>query len=104
MQIVDPGIGFAKNISGNLSLLKHTAKIRSQLGDLPILLGTSRKGFIGTLTSEKVAEERDYGTVSSCVASLCLGNGPAGCNILRVHNVRAAKHAAQVMDAIRNAD
>jgi dihydropteroate synthase/2-amino-4-hydroxy-6-hydroxymethyldihydropteridine diphosphokinase len=103
MQVVDPGIGFAKDIQGTLLLLKNTATIRSKLGGLPILLGTSRKGFIGKLTGETIAEERDFGTVSSCVAALCLGNGPLGCNILRVHNVKAAKQASQVMDAIRNA-
>ena len=103
MQIVDPGIGFAKDIQGNLLLLKHTAMIRSKLAGLPILLGTSRKGFIGKITGETFAEERDFGTISSCIAALCLGNGPLGCNILRVHNVKAMKQASQVMDAIRNA-
>jgi dihydropteroate synthase/2-amino-4-hydroxy-6-hydroxymethyldihydropteridine diphosphokinase len=103
LQVVDPGIGFAKDIQGNLLLLKEMASIRSKLGDLPILLGTSRKGFIGKLTGEMNVEERDYGTIGSCVAALCLGNGPAGCSILRVHNVKAAKQAAVVMDAIRNA-
>jgi dihydropteroate synthase len=100
IQVLDPGIGFAKDINGNLLLLKKLATIRSKVGGVPMLLGTSRKGFIGKLTGETKAEERDYGTVASCVAALCLGNGPVGCNILRVHNVKAAKQAAQVMDAI----
>ena len=106
MQILDPGIGFAKNLEGNLTLLKHYSNIRTDLGDFPMLLGTSRKGFIGHITGETVAEERDFGTIGSCVAALCLGNNgrdspfTLGCNILRVHNVKAAKQSTSIMDAI----
>jgi dihydropteroate synthase/2-amino-4-hydroxy-6-hydroxymethyldihydropteridine diphosphokinase len=109
MQVLDLGIGFAKDFDGNLSLLKHYGEIRSQLGNVPLLLGTSRKGFIGKITGEDVAEERDFGTVGSCIAALCLGKGDPnsgggegllGCNILRVHNVKACKQAASMMDAI----
>jgi dihydropteroate synthase/2-amino-4-hydroxy-6-hydroxymethyldihydropteridine diphosphokinase len=107
MQILDPGIGFAKDLKGNLSLLKHYSEMRLKLGDFPLLLGTSRKGFIGHISGETVAEERDFGTVGSCVTALCLGNGSRnfniGCNILRVHNVKGARQAASVMDAIINA-
>jgi dihydropteroate synthase/2-amino-4-hydroxy-6-hydroxymethyldihydropteridine diphosphokinase len=110
LQILDLGIGFAKDLQGNLSLLKHYSEIQSRLHDFPLLLGTSRKGFIGTISGERVAADRDYGTVGSCVTALCLGrrtgNGriPLGCHILRVHNVRAAKHATSLMDAIVKAD
>jgi dihydropteroate synthase/2-amino-4-hydroxy-6-hydroxymethyldihydropteridine diphosphokinase len=104
MQILDPGIGFAKDMEGNLSLLKNYADLRTKLGDYPLLLGTSRKGFIGKLSGETIAEERDFGSVGSCVAALCLGiNGKEtslGCNILRIHNVKGAKQATVVMDAI----
>jgi dihydropteroate synthase len=117
-QIIDPGIGFAKDLEGNLSLLKYTARLRKAVGDLPMLLGTSRKSFIGKLAGVTAPEDRDYGTVASCVAALCLEQGArngahekAGgtvqhlttCNILRVHNVAAARQAALVMDAILNA-
>ena len=104
MQILDPGIGFAKDTEGNLSLLKHYSDLRTKLDNFPLLLGTSRKGFIGKITGETKAEERDFGTVGSCVAALCLGNNgrdnPLECNILRVHNVKGAKQATTVMDAI----
>lgn len=104
MQVLDPGIGFAKDLDGNLSLLKHYSQLRTKLGDYPLLLGTSRKGFIGKLSGETVAEERDFGTVGSCVAALCLGrdgnDSYLGCNILRVHNVKGAKQATTVMDGI----
>lgn len=103
LQVVDPGIGFAKDIDGNLSLLKHMGRIRKRVGNMPILLGTSRKGFIGKLTGETNAEDRDFGTVGSCVAALCLNGEASDCDILRVHNVKAARDGALVMDAIRRA-
>ena len=112
MQIVDPGIGFAKDLTGNLSLLKHLNTLRVNMGmaSTPILLGTSRKGFIGKLTGAANAEDRDFGSVASCVAGMCLGsdnssNGELNeaCTILRVHNVKGMKDAALVMDAIRRA-
>jgi dihydropteroate synthase len=78
--------------------------LRTKLDNFPLLLGTSRKRFIGKITGETKAEERDFGTVGSCVAALCLGNNgrgdSLGCNILRVHNVKGAKQATAVMDAI----
>ena len=70
---------------------------------MPILVGTSRKGFIGKLSGEANAEERDYGTVGSCVAALCLDFKATDCNILRVHNAKAARDATLVMDAITRA-
>lgn len=113
MQIVDPGIGFAKDLDGNLSLLKNLNVMRSRVGmqSTPILLGTSRKGFIGKVSGVEKPEDRDFGTVASCVAAICLEDSKMdssnvandSCNILRVHNVKAAKEAALVMDAIRQA-
>ena len=108
LQIVDPGIGFAKEMQGNLSLLKNLNAIRASMGmaSTPILLGTSRKGFIGKLTGIDNPEERDFGSVASCVAAICLGNDSEGidaCNILRVHNVKGMKEAALVVDGIKQA-
>ena len=107
MQIVDPGIGFAKDVHGNLSLLRHLNELRSNMRigtSTPILLGTSRKGFLGKLTGVSQAKDRDYATVASCVAALCLDSDAGqGCNILRVHNVKAMKDAILVMEAIRRA-
>lgn len=102
MQVLDPGIGFAKDLKGNLLLLKNMASMRKLLGDCPILLGTSRKGFIGKVTDTTEPKDRDFGTVASCVAALCLGdNKDDGCNILRVHNVKAMKQGAMIMDAVK---
>lgn len=107
MQIVDPGIGFAKDLRGNLLLLKNIAKLRRIVEERPILIGTSRKGFIGAITSVSKAEDRDPGTLASCITALCLeetrDSATAGCSILRVHNVAPCRQAIQVMDAIRNA-
>jgi dihydropteroate synthase/2-amino-4-hydroxy-6-hydroxymethyldihydropteridine diphosphokinase len=102
MQIVDPGIGFAKDVDGNLELLRKLEIVRSKLGGLPILLGTSRKGFIGEMTGVTVASERDFGSVASSIAALCLDRSPVSCDLLRVHNVKGTKQAAVVMDAIRD--
>eukprot|EP00934_Nitzschia_sp_Nitz4_P000604 Nitzschia sp. Nitz4//scaffold260_size33533//28720//29970//NITZ4_007883-RA/size33533-processed-gene-0.9-mRNA-1//-1//CDS//3329544695//604//frame0 len=103
LQILDPGIGFAKDLHGNLSLLKQLNAIRRKLGNMPILLGTSRKGFIRQVTGEPNAEDRDYATVGSKVTALCIDGSPEDCNIIRVHNVKASRDASLVMDAIRNA-
>jgi 2-amino-4-hydroxy-6-hydroxymethyldihydropteridine diphosphokinase / dihydropteroate synthase len=101
LQIVDPGIGFAKTLPQNVQLLKRLDHLRSTTGNLPILLGTSRKGFIGSLTGVAEPSDRDPGTIASVVVSLCLDPTPNACNIVRVHNVAACKQAMQVMDAIR---
>jgi dihydropteroate synthase/2-amino-4-hydroxy-6-hydroxymethyldihydropteridine diphosphokinase len=105
LQVIDPGIGFAKDFDGNLSILRNVDALRRSCGDLPILFGPSRKGFIGKITGETNPEERDYGTVAACLASIQYGDGgdTDACNILRVHNVRAVKQAVLVYDAIRNA-
>ena len=104
-QIVDPGIGFAKDLQGNLLLLKNISTIRSMVRGFPILIGTSRKGFIGKIANVSKADERDPGTIASYVAALCLEYPrtptTSNCNILRVHNVAQCRQAAQVMDAIR---
>mmetsp|Transcript_21716 Transcript_21716/g.47342 ORF Transcript_21716/g.47342 Transcript_21716/m.47342 type:complete len:593 (+) Transcript_21716:109-1887(+) len=101
MQILDPGIGFAKDFDGNLQLLKHCGRLRQLVGDFPILLGPSRKGFLGKIIGEDVPSERDYGTAAACLAGLCGDENRHGCTILRVHNVRGIKQAARVMDAIQ---
>ncbi|MBW1645132.1 MAG: dihydropteroate synthase [Deltaproteobacteria bacterium] len=94
--IVDPGIGFGKTLEHNLAILKHLREFRSF--GLPVLVGTSRKSFIGRLTGREV-DDRLAGTIAS-VAQSILG----GAHLVRVHDVRAARDAALVVDAIRNAN
>lgn len=103
-QVLDPGIGFAKDLTGNLQLLKQYGKLQMMVGYLPMLLGTSRKGFIGNITGETLAANRDFGSLASSIAAICLGGSRSRFNIVRVHNVMGAKQGVMVMDAIRKVD
>ena len=105
LQIIDPGIGFAKDLKGNLSLIRNIDTLRRSCDNLPILFGPSRKGFIGKITGVTNPEDRDCGTIAACLASIQYGGdyNYDACNILRVHNVKAMKQATMVYDAIRNA-
>jgi dihydropteroate synthase len=93
---VDPGIGFGKTLEHNLFLLRRLRELR-WLG-LPILVGTSRKAFLGAITQQKNPGERLIGTVAS-VAAMAI-NG--GADVVRVHDVAEAKQALDVAEAIRN--
>jgi dihydropteroate synthase len=90
--IIDPGIGFGKTAEDNLKIIRHLAELRS-LGK-PILLGPSRKSFIGKVLNSPV-DQREEGTLASISAAIM-----NGANILRVHDVGPAKKAAQMVDAI----
>lgn len=90
--IVDPGIGFGKRLQDNLDILKHLWEFK-MLGR-PILLGTSRKSFIGTIL-DLPDEERLEGTAAT--VSMGIMNGA---QIMRVHDVREMVHVARMTDAI----
>tara|TARA_Y100001968_G_scaffold83314_1_gene74421 strand:+ start:770 stop:1549 length:780 start_codon:yes stop_codon:yes gene_type:complete len=79
--IIDPGIGFAKNVDQNLILLRNIEKF--VLMQYPVLVGASRKRFIGSVLNETDPTKRIFGTAA--VASRCV---MAGVNILRVHDIR----------------
>jgi dihydropteroate synthase len=93
--IVDPGIGFGKTLQHNLQLLKHLGKLQSLRR--PILVGPSRKSFLGAILDLPVGERLE-GTLAACAASI-LG----GASLLRVHDVREVKRLSLVVDAIRKA-
>ncbi|MFL5350023.1 MAG: dihydropteroate synthase [Hyalangium sp.] len=95
--LVDPGIGFGKTMGHNLFLLRRLGDLRV-LG-LPVLVGTSRKGFLGMLTGGKPANERLAATLGSVAAVAALG----GADFVRVHDVEEARDALAVTDAIRAA-
>ncbi|CAM9743132.1 unnamed protein product [Chrysoparadoxa australica] len=97
MQVMDPGIGFAKTGAQNLHLLHHLQRIRDEVG-CPVLVGASRKKFIGEICGLSAASDRDWGTAGACVAA-----AERGASILRVHNVGGIKQSLQVLDAIRSA-
>ena len=105
LQVLDPGIGFAKDLDGNLTLLKGAGVIRSKCDNMPFLFGPSRKGFIGKVTGETDPAERDFGTIAACLVSIANKEGIRdACNILRVHNVKAVKQAVLTYEAIQKAE
>jgi dihydropteroate synthase len=93
--IVDPGIGFGKTTEDNLRILKHLSSFTT-LG-YPLLVGLSRKSFLGHITGRPV-EERLAGTIAADALAV-LG----GADILRVHDVREAVETVRVIDAVRQA-
>lgn len=93
---VDPGIGFGKRATDNLQLLAHAGWLRDRLG-LPLVVGASRKAFLGAITGES-APERDLAShAAAAVAAF------AGADAVRVHDVAGASRAVAVGRAIRDA-
>jgi dihydropteroate synthase len=95
--IADPGIGFGKSFRHNLDVLRQFALYHG-LG-VPLLMGLSRKGFIGALTGEKVAGQRVHGSVGGAVWSAL-----NGAHILRVHDVKGTVEALAVAGAAADPD
>ncbi|HYO09981.1 MAG TPA: dihydropteroate synthase [Tepidisphaeraceae bacterium] len=95
--LLDPGIGFGKLIGHNLELLRRQDELTA-LGR-PLVIGTSRKGFIGTLTGEPEPARRLFGTAAT--VAWAVAHGAA---IVRVHDVRAMAQVVRTIDAIRSAD
>ena len=92
--IVDPGIGFGKTTAHNLSIIRNLGRLKS-LGR-PILIGTSRKSFIGGVLNLG-ADRRLMGTAASVAISIL-----NGANIIRVHDVKEMVEVARLTDAILN--
>jgi len=92
--LVDPGIGFGKTLSHNLTLLHHLSKF-SELSK-PILVGTSRKSFLGRILPGG-PEERLLSTAASVACAALLG-----ASVVRVHDVREMRLVVAVADAIKN--
>ena len=95
--VIDPGIGFGKRLEDNLALLNKLERF-TELGR-PLLIGTSRKSFIGKLLSDLPAEERLEGSVASAVLAYS-----KGASIFRVHDVKETSRALAVADAILHFD
>ncbi len=94
--IVDPGIGFGKLLAHNLALLGGTGQI-VELG-CPVLIGASRKRFIGEITNQPDADRRVGGTIAACLAAY-----DRGATIFRVHDVEPVVSALSVAAAIHDA-
>ena len=93
--ILDPGIGFGKNLKHNLMIMKKISVFHS-LG-FPVLIGSSRKRFIGQISGPYDTKERVGGTLSSILFSLS-----QGVRIFRVHNVEEVKQGILVYEALTN--
>jgi dihydropteroate synthase len=91
--LVDPGIGFGKTLAHNLALLARLDELRT-LGR-PVLVGPSRKRFLGEITGVADPAERIAGTVAACVMA-----AQRGAAVLRVHDVRPVREALTVAEAI----
>lgn len=89
----DPGIGFGKRIEHNLTLLRGLAALCARVG-VPVMVGVSRKAFIGQLTG-KAAGERAFGTAAALTAAVM-----AGAAAVRVHDVAAARDVVAVASAL----
>ncbi len=92
----DPGIGFGKRLEHNLALLAHTGWLRQALG-VPLVVGPSRKAFLGELTGLPV-ERRDTATAAACAVAVF-----AGADAIRVHDAEAGASAARIGQALRDA-
>ncbi|WWD17983.1 dihydropteroate synthase [Kwoniella shandongensis] len=99
--ILDPGLGFAKSHEDNLRLLKHLRILvssGSKLEGYPMLVGGSRKGFVGRVIGREVASERGWG--DAALNAWCVGSGVV--DVLRVHEAREAGEVVKMGLAIRD--
>ncbi|MBM0743324.1 dihydropteroate synthase [Phormidium sp. CLA17] len=90
---IDPGIGFAKTYTQNIEILRHLAAFQSL--NCPLLVGVSRKSFIGYILEQPDPKQRVWGTAAACCAAIAQGT-----DILRVHDVREMQDVCRVADAI----
>ena len=91
---VDPGIGFGKTLAHNLALIRSGHLLTARSG-CPVLMGVSRKSFIGILTGRPV-QEREFGTAAAVTAAILTGS-----SIVRVHDVVAQRDAVRMADSLR---
>ncbi|MEH1847592.1 MAG: dihydropteroate synthase [Nostoc sp.] len=91
--IIDPGIGFAKNYEQNLEIFRRLRSLASL--NCPILVGASRKSFIGRILNQPDPKARVWGTAAACCAAIF-----NGADILRVHDVQEMRDVSLVADAL----
>jgi dihydropteroate synthase len=94
--IIDPGIGFGKRVQDNLLIINRLSELNTL--DRPLLIGTSRKSFIGAVLDAEV-NQRGIGTLASVAVSIL-----KGAHIVRVHDVAPIKQTVDMVDAIINAE
>ncbi len=99
--VIDPGIGFGKSQEQNLELIAKLDQLIAAFPDYPVLIGTSRKSFIGRILADEngtpaPAEDRLHGTMATITAAIL-----HGAHIVRVHDVKAAVETIRVAESIR---
>ena len=99
--VIDPGIGFGKSQEQNLELIAKVDQLIAAFPDYPLLIGTSRKSFIGRILADESgspapAEDRLHGTMATITAAIL-----RGAHIVRVHDVKAAAETIRVAESIR---
>ena len=93
--LVDPGIGFGKGTAENLELLHRLEELKVALGGLPLLVGTSRKRFLGELLDGAGPDDRVEGTAATVALAIA-----GGADVVRVHDVAHVARTRRVADAI----
>ena len=93
--LIDPGIGFGKGTTENLELLHRLGEFKAAVGGLPLVLGTSRKRFLGELLDGAEPEDRVEGTAASVAVAIA-----SGADVVRVHDVSHVARTRRVADAI----
>jgi dihydropteroate synthase len=93
--LVDPGIGFGKGTPENLELLHRLEELKLAVGGLPLLVGTSRKRFLGELLGGAGPDDRVEGTAATVALAIA-----AGADVVRVHDVAHVARTRRVADAI----
>jgi len=101
--VIDPGIGFGKTFEQNLELIARLDEVARAFPNFPLLVGTSRKAFVGHLLRDAngtpaPVSDRLYGTLATVTAAIL-----RGAHIVRVHDVKATVETARIADAIRMA-
>jgi dihydropteroate synthase len=102
--VIDPGIGFGKSQEQNIELIAKLDQLIAAFSDYPLLIGTSRKSFIGRILADAdgnpaPSDQRLYGTMASVTAAIL-----KGAHIIRVHDVTAAVETGGITEAIRQGE
>lgn len=100
--VIDPGIGFGKSQEQNIELIAQLDKLAAAFPDFPVLIGTSRKSFLGRILADDVGkpaptDERLHASMAALTAAVLRGT-----HIVRVHDIKAAVETARAADAIRS--
>ena len=93
--IVDPGIGFGKGTEENVELLHRLSALKVELGGFPVLVGTSRKRFLGELLGGAEPDDRVEGTAATVALAIA-----SGADVVRVHDVETIARTVRVADAV----